>query len=163
MSTGAPTTVRFNTSRRSLVVLFTVIAVGWAGLSVPMAKDGAWFRLAFGLVLAVGNGLTAWLHARRRVVITDEELAVTHDLRTERVHWSAVERVTLDWAAAAAGRDPEAFRTERRDGSRLRSAAVMGLVDDRADELEAALRRRAEEHGFELEVHHPSWDRRSRA
>jgi hypothetical protein len=152
---------RFGWGRRGFAVLFgllafTGIALGtWYAVAEGRGAYGA-FWVLFGLVHAA----SALLHARQHVTLTDAALGVTNDLRTRWIPWSDVEHVTVDWAAAAGGRDADAFRVDRTNGSTLRSIATRNLTGGAAGTFEAALRRRADEHGFDVEVHRPSWTER---
>jgi hypothetical protein len=152
---------RFSVGRRWLAIVTTLNGFVALGLAATyLVRDEPWYLAPFWLLFALTQLALGFVHRRQHVTLTSDELTITYLHRTRRVPWTDVERVVLDWAAAAAGRDPDAFRVERRSGPPERSAAVMGLVGDRADELEAALRQRGDEHGFEVEVHRPSWAER---
>jgi hypothetical protein len=149
---------RFSVGRRWLAIATTLngfVALGLA--AYYLVRDEPWYLAPFWVFFALTQLALGLVHGRQHVTLTSDELTITYLLRARRVPWTDVERIVLDWAAAAAGKDREAFRLDRRSGPQERSAGVMGLLGDRADELEAALHQRADEHGFEVEVHHPSW------
>jgi hypothetical protein len=124
-----------------------------------VAIDFAWWQLTIMLLSSVTFIALAFGFARQGVAFTDEVLRATGEFRPTKVAWGDIERVHLDWAAEAAGRDRDVLRIERTDGRTIRLAAVSGTGSSRGDaaRLEDALRFRGRAHGFEVEVSKPSW------
>jgi hypothetical protein len=103
----------------------------------------------------------AYVHGRRRVAMTAEHLVLGGGRRAVSIPWNRIQQVRLDWAAPRAGDRDEAFQVERRDGGIVAAAASLGQVAASVDQLVAALQRRAEVHGFEVEVRRPPSMRRT--
>jgi hypothetical protein len=103
----------------------------------------------------------AYIHGRRRVAMTAAHLVLGGGRRAVSIPWSQIQQVRLDWAAPPVGDRDEAFQVERRDGGAVAAAASLGQVAASVDQLVAALQRRAEIHGFEVEVRRPPSMRRT--
>jgi hypothetical protein len=157
---------RFRLARRGLVaVIGSAAAVGFVLGAVSFATGQEWWRGLLFLVQAASLGAFAFILGRQTVVLTDEEIIATQGFERQRVAWNDVERVHLDWAAEAAGRDRDVLRIERTGGEPVRSSAAMGMdgasENPEAARLETALRERAAVHGFAVEVTFPSWKARA--
>lgn len=153
---------RFRVARRSLVVANAAVAA--IGVLIGLASlvaDRPWWSPVSLLLLAAMHGSMAFFFARQRVVLTEDQIVATQGLRSHRVAWGDIERVHLDWAAEAAGRDREVLRIEQHSNPTVRSGAAAGMGGaiggEQAAHLEAALRERGAEEGFDLEVTAPSW------
>lgn len=113
------------------------------------------FSVLLGIVLVANAGYLSQL----RVVVDDEGFVVPAGLRSRRTPWTRIERIRLDWASETTWRTPRQIQIERRDGEILRATAPTRMGSRRwaqREQLTAALRRRAERHGFELEVAGPA-------
>jgi hypothetical protein len=158
---------RFRVARRGLATLNGVAAAFGLAVSLWSFSTGQpwWYGSVF-LFQAASLGAGAFIFGRQTVALTDDEIVATQGFQRQRVAWNDLERVHLDWAAEAAGRDRDVLRIERRANAPIRSSATMGLggssESDEAARLETTLRERAAAHGFTVEVTMPSWKARSK-
>jgi hypothetical protein len=147
---------RFRGGRTAAAVLSGVAATIGFGLAVGYLVAGERLYLAplWAAFACMQLGL-AYIHGRRRVAMTGEHLVLGGGSRAVSIPWSQIRRVRLDWASPLAGDREGAFQVERCDGRIVDGAASLGNVAGDVEELVAALRRRAETHGFEVEVRQP--------
>jgi hypothetical protein len=161
VSTTANTEECFSSGRPVLAaVAGTLTVLVLASVVWDVATDRDLLRIGLFTALGVTQAGLCIVNLPHRLTLADDRLELTRHLRTTRVPWSDVERITIDRAAVATGHGNRAFRVERRDGSEIRNGTTRDLPDGRVDEMEASLRQHAGEHGFEVEVHRPSWAER---
>lgn len=158
---------RFRVVRRVLVGLHAAGATLGSGIAVAALATGEpWWYAGVFLAQAASLGSMAFIFGRQTVVLTDDEIVATQGFQRQRVAWPDVVVVHLDWAAEAAGRDRDVLRIERTSGGTVRSSAATGMdgtsQGSEGGRLEAALRRRADAHGFTVEVTSPTWKSRGR-
>jgi hypothetical protein len=158
---------RFRVARSALVAIMGSFAVlGLVVGAVLLVADRPWWNGVALLLQAALVGALVFVLGRQTVVLTGDGIQATQGFQRQRVAWSDVQRVHLDWAAEAAGRDRDVLRVEHRSGTTVRSSAAMGMdgATERSEgaRLETALRERAAVHGFAVEVTLPSWKARSR-
>ena len=158
---------RFRVARRALVVANGGVAAGALLFGVVSVVAGRpWGSVFASLVAAAVHGSIAFVFGRQQVVLTGDGIVATQGFRRLRVAWDDIERVHLDWAAEAAGRDREVLQIEQTSGATVSSGAPAGMGSategTQAAQLESTLRERGTANGFTLEVTVPSWEVRGR-
>lgn len=140
---------------RYLVVAQGVLALVAGPLGIAGLVDGELLQGALLLGLGIVNALSAVVQSGQRLTVSDDGFEVPADLRPRRVPWAEVERVHLDWSALAGRRDREVVRIDRRGDEPVRGyvpTRIGSTLTSHRRELDAALRERAEAHGFQLTI-----------